>query len=217
MKTLQRAIALFFFTAACWGQNPTNSLPGVPNISVGQDAPNPGQCSSGVSAGNIYVRSENSANGPIQVLRCTQVGNATFQWMSIDHFVGPRPAACAVGDIAFDTNATAGQNLYGCTAPNTWTALGSVGGSSFATLSDGTTVTWAIGSLFIANASLLFTTHGGSRTLNITGSSEWWVLRAQAHSGRNGRRRTHAWIWVCLESRWRGFGCDKPKHGRERH
>lgn len=31
------------------------------------------------------------------------------------------PATCSVGQKFFKTNATAGQNLYGCTATNTWT------------------------------------------------------------------------------------------------
>lgn len=33
------------------------------------------------------------------------------------------PATCTTGDSFFKSNATAGQNLYGCTATNTWTGL----------------------------------------------------------------------------------------------
>jgi len=40
---------------------------------------------------------------------------------------------------------------------------------TFASQTDGATVTWDIGSKMCANASLTFTTHGGSRTLNLTG------------------------------------------------
>lgn len=40
------------------------------------------------------------------------------------------PAKCGIGQIFFKTNVTAGANLYGCTSTNTWTALGSGGGSS---------------------------------------------------------------------------------------
>jgi hypothetical protein len=40
---------------------------------------------------------------------------------------------------------------------------------SYAAQTDGTTVTWAIGSNICANGSLLFTTHGGSRSLVLTG------------------------------------------------
>ena len=42
-------------------------------------------------------------------------------------------------------------------------------GLNFTAQTDASTVTWAIGGLGTANASLTFTTHGGSRTLNITG------------------------------------------------
>jgi len=37
------------------------------------------------------------------------------------------PAMCSIGEIFFDTNAPAGQNLYGCTATNTWNQLGGNG------------------------------------------------------------------------------------------
>ena len=34
------------------------------------------------------------------------------------------PSTCVVGDVFFNTDATAGQNWLGCTAANTWTVLG---------------------------------------------------------------------------------------------
>ncbi len=34
------------------------------------------------------------------------------------------PASCAVGECFFDTDASAGQNLFGCTSADTWTLLG---------------------------------------------------------------------------------------------
>jgi hypothetical protein len=37
------------------------------------------------------------------------------------------PATCAVGELFYNTAATAGRNLYGCTATNTWTLLGDGG------------------------------------------------------------------------------------------
>ena len=51
---------------------------------------------------------------------------------------------------------------------------------TFAALTDGATVTWAIGSVPMQNKTLTFTTHGGNRTLNITnpvngGSYVLWV------------------------------------------
>ena len=39
------------------------------------------------------------------------------------------PATCAAGDQFFKTNATAGQNLYFCTAANTWTQMSGGGGT----------------------------------------------------------------------------------------
>ncbi|MBI4443516.1 MAG: hypothetical protein HY649_09110 [Acidobacteria bacterium] len=39
------------------------------------------------------------------------------------------PANCTVGELFYDTDATAGQNLYGCTATDTWTLLGDGGGA----------------------------------------------------------------------------------------
>ncbi|MBI5086461.1 MAG: hypothetical protein HZB13_17935, partial [Acidobacteria bacterium] len=36
----------------------------------------------------------------------------------------PLPAACTVGELFYKTDATAGSNIYGCTAANTWTAQG---------------------------------------------------------------------------------------------
>jgi hypothetical protein len=38
------------------------------------------------------------------------------------------PASCVVGETFFDTDATAGQNIYVCTATNTWTLQGDGGG-----------------------------------------------------------------------------------------
>lgn len=34
------------------------------------------------------------------------------------------PSTCSVGDVFFDTDATAGRNIYGCTSANTWTLEG---------------------------------------------------------------------------------------------
>jgi hypothetical protein len=42
------------------------------------------------------------------------------------------PGTCAVGEMFFDTDATAGQNLFACTATNTWTLQ-----SGSSTLADG--------------------------------------------------------------------------------
>lgn len=45
-------------------------------------------------------------------------------------FVGATlPSTCNIGDIAFDSDAVAGQNLFGCTAANTWTLQAGGGGA----------------------------------------------------------------------------------------
>ena len=40
------------------------------------------------------------------------------------------PGTCTVGDVYFDTDATAGQNQYGCTGTNVWTLQGDGGAGS---------------------------------------------------------------------------------------
>ena len=61
------------------------------------------------------------------------------------------PATCTIGRLFFDTDATAGQNLYGCTSANTWTAQspnlaapGAIGGTTPAAIT-GTTITATTG------------------------------------------------------------------------
>lgn len=56
-------------------------------------------------------------------------------------------------------------------------------------LTDGATVTWAIGTKVCQNAKLLFTTHGGSRTLNLTGlvsSGNYELVITQDGTGGEG-------------------------------
>lgn len=65
------------------------------------------------------------------------------------------PATTVVGHLA-GWNSTTGGLLKDIT-------------TSYSTLTDAATVTWAIGTIVVANADLTFTTHGGSRTLNLTG------------------------------------------------
>ncbi len=72
------------------------------------------------------------------------------------------PATCTVGQVYFSTNATAGQNLYYCTATNTWTQGSGGGGTSspfVTTTANGNNISTAIatipsGGTVIANASI---------------------------------------------------------------
>jgi hypothetical protein len=64
----------------------------------------------------------------------------TQDWSGVTHSlpvvtgaIGSIPATCAVGELYFSTSATAGQNLYYCTATNTFTQQSSGGGSGTVT------------------------------------------------------------------------------------
>jgi hypothetical protein len=46
------------------------------------------------------------------------------------------PGTCAVGDTFFDTDATVGNNIYGCTSTNTWTLEGDAGGAGSGDITD---------------------------------------------------------------------------------
>lgn len=91
---------------------------------------------------------------PVNVVTAVSPG------VGLCHFAGSTQtctsSTVATGDIAANAVTSAKVDGSVC-APG-----------SFASQTDGATVTWAIGSVICANASLTFTTHGGSRTLNIT-------------------------------------------------
>jgi len=102
-----------------------------PRVIVSPGAPEVGNCLELVDVGRMHVRSEDIANGPIGVFRCTQVysnslGTAAYAWQPIGHFVGPNlPPHCAVGDMAVRIPST--PSLFVCTATDTWTATGGGG------------------------------------------------------------------------------------------
>ena len=70
------------------------------------------------------------------------------------------PVACRI----MQTIGSAGNAWVDLLGPDT----AGLAGSPFITLTDASTVTWALNSNPFANASLTFTVHSGSRTLNIT-------------------------------------------------
>lgn len=49
------------------------------------------------------------------------------------------PSTCATGQMFFNSSAPAGQNLFGCTAANTWTAQAGSGSGGTLTVNSGTT------------------------------------------------------------------------------
>lgn len=70
------------------------------------------------------------------------------------------PATCTLGDQFFDSDATAGSNLFGCTATNTWTVqTGGAGGApAFSAVTPGTNT----GALVIGSSGTLATSGTGS-------------------------------------------------------
>lgn len=78
------------------------------------------------------------------------------------------PGRCGFGALLIRSDQTPGSNIYTCGFSNDWNAIGAVA-IAFVPLTDGATVTWATGGTSPANTTLTFTTHGGSRTLNVTG------------------------------------------------
>lgn len=68
------------------------------------------------------------------------------------------PVLCSTGQIFFDANSVAGQNLYGCTATNTWTLLGGTSSGSGAALAT------QLGDFAATNSSSTVQTLGGCST-----------------------------------------------------
>lgn len=107
------------------------------------------------------------------------------------------PATCSVGEQFFKTNATAGQNLYGCTATNTWTLqAGGGGGVSCAPVSPATTTTYDA-SAVAAGANACFTVALSSTTISTntitwpSSGSNQHLLFLTTQDGTGGR------AWPC--------------------
>ncbi len=100
-----------------------------PTLMVGPNAPDPAVCDL-VRVGNVYVRSQDPNNAPINVSRCTQTGANIFAWQPIGFLVVAtlNNVKCSIGDIAFNTAAATGAKLYGCETANTWVAQAGGGG-----------------------------------------------------------------------------------------
>lgn len=74
-----------------------------------------------------------TVNGDLHVLGTLTAGVIDFRGAAATAPVKSGtalPAGCGVGQAFFKTDAQAGQNLYLCTANDTWTAIGGGGGSS---------------------------------------------------------------------------------------
>lgn len=80
---------------------------------------------------------------------------------------GPTLSAAILGSSTATTQSNADNSTK--VATTAYVDTDACAPQSFAAQTDGATITWAIASAKCANASLLFTTHGGSRALNLTG------------------------------------------------
>ena len=84
-----------------------------------------GDCDAAAEVGRFYLQSGDPATVNLQLFRCTQTGAATYAWHPVAYQLATTaPGTCTVGNIFFDSDATAGSNLFGCTAADTWTLLG---------------------------------------------------------------------------------------------
>jgi hypothetical protein len=99
-------------------------------VLVGSAAPSSGTCDAASERGSIYLRTGDQASVPSQVYVCKQSGASTYGWGPAGWVAqASAPATCVVGDLYFDTDATAGENLNLCTATNTWTTVSGGGGT----------------------------------------------------------------------------------------
>lgn len=108
----------------------TNTWTRHPRFSSGTATPSGTACDAATEVGSLYYRTDNPATNPTQFYLCAKTGASSYAWARASHSVGTTaPAKCDTGDVFFDSDATAGSNWFGCTAADTWTALG--GGGAF--------------------------------------------------------------------------------------
>jgi hypothetical protein len=116
----------------------------------------------------------------VSCLAQQKVDNSGAEW------VAPMPlrpfstfaGGCHNGHMATASDGVPGANVYVCGLSHDWNLIAPgvaavtpamLGPNVLAVLTDAATVTWAIAGVLNARASLTFTAHSGSRTLNLTG------------------------------------------------
>jgi hypothetical protein len=98
---------------------------GGASVTTGTGAPASGDCDESGEVGSLYLQSGDPASVNLQFFRCTQTGPASYAWHPTPHIADTTaPAICTTGNLFFDTDASAGSNLFGCTSADTWTLLG---------------------------------------------------------------------------------------------
>lgn len=153
-----------------------------------------GQGSSSLSVGSTAVAG--GVSGNCLTDNSGTLGNQACGSIPFNTAANITASNCSAGQIAFASDATVGQNLFFCPSTNTWvqmwTIVGGVGvgclpnpttgvvtcstdltvmrNVALSALLDGTTVTFTSGvSICNAWAPITFGTHGGTRTLNVSG------------------------------------------------
>jgi hypothetical protein len=97
-------------------------------ITASTSAPSSSACDASNEVGSLHIRTGNQSSVPTGVSICKQTGSSTYAWGPIGWYSQTTaPATCVVGEIWFDTDASAGSNLNLCTSTNTFTAVSSVG------------------------------------------------------------------------------------------
>ena len=95
------------------------------DVSVSFANPQSGRCVVNGSGSTMAARIDTSnafATGTTQTFQGALVATSSDRTAPAKAGTSP-PASCSPGDQFFKTNATAGQNLYFCTATNTWTQM----------------------------------------------------------------------------------------------
>jgi hypothetical protein len=93
-------------------------------ITASTSAPSSSACDASNEVGSLHIRTGNQSSVPTGVSICKQTGSSTYAWGPIGWYSQTTaPATCVVGEIWFDTDASAGSNLNLCTSTNTFTAV----------------------------------------------------------------------------------------------
>lgn len=140
------------FASVAFAQQTYN--PPVRNLS-GTTAPASGDCNAAAEVGAYYIQTGDTDTVPTEVYLCAQTATS-YAWQPVSHYAqDAAPATCNVGSLWFDTNATAGSNLFGCTAADTWTLLGGGGGGSGDAAAAVTTTCSGVSATFTATSNTM--------------------------------------------------------------
>ena len=139
-------------------------------ITTGSLEPPAAGCDTSSETGSIYMLTGNSTKA--NLLYICQTTADGYGWRPATYGQGASaPTTCIIGEIFFDTDATAGENWLGCTAANTWTMLG--GGGAGPAYGMGTTppATCTIGEAFFDTDAT-----AGENWLGCTAANTWTML-----------------------------------------